>query len=240
MSTLASIRGQRFNRLLVVERDEDFVLSSGRKIAAWKCLCDCGKITKVSTTSLRNGKTKSCGCYAKDQSKARTTGKVHHNYRHGMCNHPAYNCWSDARKRVLGLRKKDAKNYIDRGISMCDRWLNSFENFVADMGDRPPGTTLERMDNNLGYSPENCCWATRTQQARNRRNLVPIDVDGVSKIASIWSEETGVKACTITDRIKRGWPPKEAVFTLPGSQPYRARKTSSPEYGELPLPISPG
>lgn len=235
MGTFASVEGQRFSRLLVIERDEDFVSPRGKRAAIWKCLCDCGKTAKVSTNSLRSGNTKSCGCYKTEQSRARTTGSANHSYRHGLSSHPSYNSWLAARHRVLGIKKNSAKNYIDRGITMCDRWLNSFENFVEDMGEKPPGMTLERKNNDLGYTPENCCWATMTEQARNKRGLLVITIGGVTKIATDWSEETGVKACTILDRIRRGWRPKDAVLTPVGDRPRRSireRKANSLGYGE--------
>lgn len=113
---------------------------------------------------------------------------------------------------------KDAKNYSERGIKVCDRW-QAFENFLSDMGPRPPGTSIDRIDNDRGYEPGNCRWATRQQQNENRRNSRWLDVDGDRATLAEWSRRTGLSADGIKDRLRRGWSPRDAVMTPAGALP---------------------
>ena len=102
-------------------------------------------------------------------------------------NHPLYPTWNNIKQRCTNLNSPDYPRYGGRGITMCDRWLNSFANFLADVGERPPGLTLDRIRNNEGYSPENCQWATRSEQAFNRRRYFKALTDNVMRYISKWS-----------------------------------------------------
>ena len=111
---------------------------------------------------------------------------------------------------------KDAayRHYGGRGITVCDRWRDSFDAFIADMGKRPSRThSIDRIDNDRGYSPENCRWATRAQQARNKRSSRYLTVGDRTMVAVDWSRETGLSISTITGRLKRGWSPERAIST---------------------------
>jgi hypothetical protein len=111
-------------------------------------------------------------------------------------------------------RVNDSEHYARygaRGITVCDRWRYSFENFLADMGVRPDGLSIERVDNDKGYSPENCVWATKVEQQRNRRSCRDISVNGVTKKVHKWAEETGMTSKQIGDRLRAGWTPEDAV-----------------------------
>lgn len=154
--------GQRFGRLLVTE----FVEVRGGH-ASWRCICDCGATTTVYGHHLRHRThpTQSCGCLARETMETNHLNAT----THGMTKTAEHHIWNAMKQRCANPRDTGFKYYGGRGITVCDRWLESFEAFYADMGPRPPGLTLERRDNSQGYSPENCYWATHTQQQRNRR-----------------------------------------------------------------------
>ena len=121
-----------------------------------------------------------------------------------------YEVWGGMKKRCLCKSNEAYKHYGARGITVCERWFK-FENFLSDMGEKPDGLTLERINNNLGYSPENCKWATRTDQARNKRNARYITVNNKTQTIQQWSEETGLSYYTIYLRLRRGLSVEKAV-----------------------------
>lgn len=151
--------GERFGRLLVVRRAE----CAGR--VRWECLCDCGATAIVLAESLQSGRTVSCGCFMMERHKA----SDNKNSTHRLSNTPTWVSWSSMKMRCTWPKFRGFHRYGGRGIQVCDRWANSFENFLADMGERPPGTTLDRFPNNDGnYEPGNCRWATHKEQSLNR------------------------------------------------------------------------
>lgn len=156
---LIDLTGQRFGQLRVVERDK----TAGRHVK-WVCACDCGATSSTYTNYLLKGLTRSCGHL---RAEAKT---IHGHKTRGEKASPTYYSWKSMKWRCTNTAPKDWKHYGGRGIGVCERWVNSFEMFLADMGERPEGHTLDRIDNDKGYEPGNCRWATPAQQRNNRRD----------------------------------------------------------------------
>lgn len=152
------------------------------------CACDCGKFKYVDLSSLRNGKIISCGCMRSRRASERATIR---NKKHGLVGTAEYQTWAGMKARCLCASNHAYKDYGGRGIKICERWMD-FENFLSDMGARPEGTTIDRIDTNGDYAPENCRWATSYVQTRNRRNSVLITHKGVTLNASDWQSITGL------------------------------------------------
>lgn len=152
-----NLEKRKFGRLNVVS--ENGRTKNGKVL--WKCVCECGNIKNIESYSLLSGHTKSCGCFRKEITKKRAI-------THGMGNTPIYAIWTAIKQRCNNPNCKSYKNYGGRGITICKRWLK-FKNFFKDMGKRPKGLTIERINNDKGYSSDNCEWATRTKQVINRR-----------------------------------------------------------------------
>ena len=190
------LTGQRFGRLIVLDR---YTTGVGRKTRLfWNCLCDCGNKTSVRSDALKAG-TMSCGCLGAERRKKACT-------KHGNSLSPEYNTWRNIKQRCSNPKRKCAEHYVGKGIRVCDRWLHSFENFISDMGNRPSDIhTIERRQNNLGYSPENCYWGTRKMQSRNYANRnVWIEYGGRRMILQDWATELRVRPPAITYYLKKG------------------------------------
>lgn len=188
--------GQRFGRLAVVR----FERLAGRA-NAYLCQCDCGKTSVTTAQKLIAGKTHSCGCLARE-----TSALVH--LRHGHARHngkttSTYKVWSGMKARCLSPSDKSFSQYGGRGITVCERWL-TFENFLADMGEHPAGMSIERKDNLGNYEPDNCKWATVTEQNRNKRTSVFIEHNGERRTISHWSEILGVPRSVLRYYIRAG------------------------------------
>ena len=178
----------------------------------WLCRCTCGTIKPVLTASLVAGKTKSCGCaMASKVSAART---IHGGARSKGRIAPEYMVWQSMRGRCLNKKFKAYKYYGARGVTVCESW-NRYENFIKDMGPRPGlDYSIERKDNNKGYSPDNCIWATKSEQVKNKSNNVRIEFRGETKILSEWARCVGLKRTTLKERLfSLGWSVEKALTT---------------------------
>lgn len=197
------LTGKTFFRLTVIGRGEKN--KYGQK--QWNCSCECGENTNALSNDLTHGRVKSCGCLNIEKIK---TNKL----THGMSYTSEYRIWTRMKQRCYS-DTTGAKNYRDRGIKVCDRWLESFENFYEDMGSRPsPKHSIDRIDNDGDYCPENCRWATRTEQQNNTSKNVRLTLNGETKTMTEWARVLGISPQTIRARNRKGWS-DEKVLTTP-------------------------
>lgn len=177
--------GRRFGRPTVT------AIAKRGEHTTWICECICGKTIAVRADSLRDGRSKSCGCAPRNQHDGRGT--------------PEYVTWRGMLQRCQNPNATGYARYGGRGISVCERWQISFVDFLSDMGPRPSlSHSLDRIDPNGNYEPTNCRWATRTEQANNRRDNRPLTIDGVTKCAADWAREFGVFPSTVCRWLDRG------------------------------------
>lgn len=201
------LKGARFGRLTVIERC-GYVGS----FVQWLCRCECGDTHKASSRSLIASKVKSCGCFRRDFTTAKNT-------IHGMIKAPEFRIWATMRQRCSNPNSKKYKNYGARGIRVCKRW-NYFPNFLKDMGAKPsPKHSIERIDNDGNYCPQNCRWATALEQGINKTNNVFLTAGGETRCISEWSRLLGISSGMIRHRIRRGWSHEDAL-----SKPARITK----------------
>jgi hypothetical protein len=189
MGKFRDLTGERFGRLLIHNKDG----YNKHHQLYWLCECDCGKFKKVLGSLLRNGMTQSCGCLAKE-----SIAKV--NFKHGMAKTPIFNIWWAMMQRCNDKNSQAYNRYGGRGINICESW-QSFEGFYADMGERPEGMSLERVDNNGDYCKENVIWANAKTQANNKRSNVILEHNGKKQTMQQWCDELGLKIATVWARL---------------------------------------
>jgi len=194
---------KRFGRLLFIDL-AGFEERSGRRRSLWKMQCDCGKQVVRASNSVRSGNTQSCGCLG-NETRASSTRT------HGKTGSPTYISWAAMIARCTNPKATKYEAYGAKGVFVCAPWLRSFEQFVADVGERPPGTTIDRIDNSKGYEPGNVRWATPRQQSENRSNVNLVTAFGETLCLAEWERKTGVARSTIRKRINAGMPAENAL-----------------------------
>lgn len=203
MPPFKDLTGQRFGKLSVIKRDGNLCPTK------WICKCDCGSICSIRVDRLIDGSAKSCGCYQREIAKKSK-------YKHGMAKTKIYDIWSAMKSRCSNPNFKEYSNYGGRGITVCDEWRYSFEKFrdwSIENGYKE-GLTIDRIDVNGNYCPENCRWATRYEQNRNKRDNRFLTLNGRKMVLKDWSIELGIKYSTLSNRISSGWTDEE-VLTIP-------------------------
>jgi len=209
MPAFNDLSGLKFGRLLVLDRGENI----GKRVG-WRCLCDCGKKVLVAANKLPNGHTRSCGCLQVEMAHVSNFKHGHTTYPNGGRCTKEYNTWTLMKRRCSDVAVgSDRAIYFDQGIRVCERW-QSFEAFFADMGFAPSARhSIDRIDPNKGYSPDNCRWATPREQARNKIGTRTITHQGVARPLAEWSEITGIPYKRLHKRLSSGWSAERALTT---------------------------
>lgn len=200
------LTGQKFGRLTVIKRGENTNLG----LARWVCKCDCGNEVLVPGSSLRNGHTTSCGCYKQEVVKTCSI-------THGMRHERIYTIWTSIKTRCYNQHSNRHHIYSDRNIGMCDEWKNDFQCFYdwAMANGYTDKLTIDRIDNDKGYSPDNCRWVTNKENCQNKRNNINITYKGKTQCLSAWCEELGLNYKTVHKKIVYQGFDIERAFTTP-------------------------
>ena len=198
MPPFKSMIGIRYNRLVAISK-----VGRGSGGIVYNFQCDCGNQKQLEGRLVRSGKSGSCGCLRSEYMASK-------NAKHGYAGTPTYETWQAMKNRCCNKNQPVYKNYGARGITICDKW-QTFEGFLEDMGERPDGLTIERVDNNKGYSKDNCIWATIEQQNRNTRQNKFITHGGETLCMKDWARKTGIPYPTIQDRRRKGLSPSEIL-----------------------------
>lgn len=213
------MKNKRFGRLTAIKhagRNE-------RNSALWLCTCDCGNEKLVAYAELKTGRTKSCGCIRRERA-------AQMNAKHGMSYSKEFVSWTKAKDRCFNSKHPAFHKYGGSGITMCDKWKNSFEEFYSELGLCPRGHTIDRIDNNKGYEPGNCRWASKKTQSQNSVWPRVVTIAGVSKNISEWAAVYGISNSVIYNRLnKLMWPIEQAVTTPPRKLRKRVLKVPSQE-----------
>jgi len=196
MGVFKDLTGQRFNRLVAIKRIES---PNNKHGAIWECVCDCGNKVVVASGNLKNGNTKSCGCLLKEGT----------NKKHGMNHTKIYMVYNEMISRCYNNKNKSYIRYGGRGITICDTWLNKkdgFQNFYnwAMVNGYQEGLTIDRINNNDNYNPDNCRWTTLKKQNNNRNNNVIFTYNNKTQTLEEWAEELGIKSYNLRNRRNRG------------------------------------
>lgn len=220
-----NLTGQRFGRWNVLE-----IAPKRRAVTYWRCVCDCGDIGEVSIQNLRSKQSTSCGCRTIESTRRRVT-------KHGATKNgietPEYKAWKQAKTRCFSAKNPDFPYYGGRGISMCPEWAGDFAIFFADMGPRPDGYTLDRIDVNGNYAPGNCRWASRYTQSNNTRQCHYVTHLGRRMTLAQLAAHYSVDYTSVRLRFKKGQTPEQIIFALLHGRKRRARQPDeSPDAGK--------
>lgn len=197
-----TVIGRRFGRLVV----QSEAPRKDKKHRRWDCLCDCGNFSEKGGDHLKSGHIQSCGCIKNEILSERNT-------THGLAKTPTYKIWAGMKSRCTNPNVAHWGDYGGRGITVCDRW-QYFSNFLIDMGERPEGMQIDRIDNDKGYFLGNCQWVSRSVNCRNTRTAVILSFNGETLNVTDWAVKTGIKAGTIFKRVKMGWDVTRILTTV--------------------------
>jgi hypothetical protein len=203
---------ETFGRLTTIGPKFMLPNTKGKDISYQVCLCRCGSVKAIAVASLRTQKTNSCGCIHRESASKRFA-------THGLSKHAGYRTWRSMQDRCYNPVVPQYRDWGGRGIRVCDRWLEpngqGFLNFLKDMGPMPQGAryTIERDRVNENYCPENCRWATYTEQARNKRSNHLLTHNGKTQCVAAWTEELGYSQDVIRSRLRRGWSIEKTLTT---------------------------
>lgn len=210
MPTLEILPNMRFGKL------ETVAYVNGR----WFCKCDCGNEVRVIAGNLRKGNSTSCGCKKRERST-----------RHGLSNSKEYRVWQEMIQRCENPNNQAYANYGGRGIAVCDRWKD-FAVFITDMGRRPKNYQIDRIDNDKGYSPDNCRWVPSRINLSNKRNNHKVEYQDQTLTVAEWSRVLGIHERTLFNRLGRGWPVDRAFTEKPEPKAYKdSREAQYPAFG---------
>ena len=216
MQTIAEITLHADSRWTILE----LVRTKGNRNTLARCVCNCGTEKTVQLGSLKNGNTLSCGCLKKERLTTHGQGG------NGKQS-PAYRSWDAMIQRCTNQKDKRYQDYGGRGITVCPEWLD-FEAFYRDMGDRPAGTSIDKIDNNGNYEPDNCRWATGSEQQRNKRNNKFVQYQGKLILLAELADITGIANSTLRNRIfELGWTVEQAASTPVGESRQKCDQYSS-------------
>ena len=221
MPAFVDLRARKFGRLSVIGR-----FDVQNKITRWECLCECGNVRVVRSNALQGGRSKSCGCLNREisQQSNRKHGQTKSNHTAAT---PEYTTWCGIVQRCTNPKNAHYDRYGGRGITICDKWRDDFTAFYEDMGKRPVGTSIDRIDNNKGYEPGNCRWTDKKTQQNNLSNNIVITHGGITMTLPMWAEKSGLSQSCLAARIRRGWPVERALF----EKPQKRAKTVAREPG---------
>jgi hypothetical protein len=214
MSKFVDLTGMKFGRLTVL-RQSGYCKNGKKKQSQWECICDCGKIVNKPVSSIKQGKTKSCGCLFGDVMKATFV-------KHGETGTRLYEIWSHMRRRCLRPSDPAYKNYGGRGIAACKEWddYTVFREWALSHG-YADNLTIDRKDNDGNYEPSNCKWSTMKEQSNNRRSNHLLTLGGITKNINQWSESIGIGRTVIKGRINNyGWSAEKTLM-----KPIKGRHT---------------
>lgn len=205
---IKDLTGEKIGRLTVLRRIEDYYYPSGRHDVRYACKCDCGSEINVLGIHLRSGHTLSCGCLRAEKARNKML-------KHGMTNTRIHVIWKNMLSRCFNESRPDYPLYGGRGITVCEAWEKSFDAFYAwAMGNGYNDTlTLDRINVNGIYSPENCRWVTQKEQCNNTRRNIVVNYNNETHTLKEWCTILGLNYGTISSRVKRGWSPEDALTT---------------------------
>lgn len=231
MRNIIDLTGQRFGRWVVIGMGPTQVSEKGNRKLLWRCRCDCGNEANVAGGNLRRGKSMSCGCLQRERARENTAKR---NEIHGCTNTRLFRIWTGIKTRCFDKNDKAYESYGGRGITMCSEWRDDFTKFRdwALANGYADNLTCDRINNDKGYSPNNCRWATYRQQGRNTRRNTLLTIGGETLAAAECADRNGISKDLVYARLKKGWSPEEAVSVKPNEREEKPGKYQITYNGE--------